>query len=201
MATAGVIILLIITLSMSFPVKARAIGEKITRIVGTLLSGTQVNVAIEYKLDEPNGVSPPPEDFKEVPIQQEKIVSLEEARLSCPFPVVIPQYVSPGLELAQVNYQEMIKDTAKVTLRYNGSDSDYFQITEMNAPDSYVQGYGYDIEDAVIQDIKLGDSDGKIIVFKDNSIRITWMKHGVVYGLEGKIPQEEAVRIIESMNQ
>ncbi|NLI14359.1 MAG: DUF4367 domain-containing protein [Peptococcaceae bacterium] len=199
-AAVGVIILLTIAFSMSFPVKARAIGEKITRTVETLLSGTQVNVATEYKNDELNGVSPPPEDFKEDLIQQEKIMSLEEAKSASPFPFVVPQYVAQGFKLEQVKFQGMVKDTAKVTLRYNGNDSDYFQITEMNTPDSYVQGYGYDMEDAVVQNIKIGDSDGKIIAFKNKSIRITWMKRGVVYGLEGKIPQEEAVKIIESMN-
>ncbi|OPY57653.1 MAG: hypothetical protein A4E55_01499 [Pelotomaculum sp. PtaU1.Bin035] len=197
---AGVIMLLAITSSMFFPVKARAIGEKITRTVVTLLGGTQVNVTTEYKNDEPNGAAPPPEDFKEVPIQQERIVSLEEAKSASPFQVAVPQYVSAGFKLEQVRFQGMVKNTAKVILRYNSNDTNYFQITEMNVPDSFVQGYGYDMEDASVEDIRIGDQNGKIIAFKDNSIRITWMKQGIVYELKGKIPQEEALKVIESMN-
>ncbi|OPX85592.1 MAG: hypothetical protein A4E53_03401 [Pelotomaculum sp. PtaB.Bin104] len=199
-AAAGVIIFLAITFSTAFPVKARAIGDKITHTVETLLSGTQVNVATEYKNDDPNGGVPPLEDFKEVSIQQEKIVSLEEARSTSPFPIVVPQYVSPGFKLDQVKYQEMVRGTAKVTLSYKGIDSGYFQLTEMNTPNSYVQGYGYDMEDASVEDLRIGGNDGKMITFKNKSIRITWMRQGVVYGLEGKITKKEAVKIIESMN-
>ncbi|MHB8987046.1 MAG: DUF4367 domain-containing protein [Eubacteriales bacterium] len=31
------------------------------------------------------------------------------------------------------------------------------------------------------------------------TIRISWMKQSIVYGLEGSIPREEALKIVESM--
>lgn len=197
-ATAGFIVLLIGALSISFPVKARAIGEKIVKTVETLLGGTQINIGTGYTRDEP-GAPPPPEDLRELPASLERNISLEEARTISPFSLTIPQYIPAGYNLDQVKFQEMVKPAATVTLKYKGPDSHYFTLTEMNVPDAFARGYGYDIEDAVVEDLKIGDNTVKVIKFKNETIRISWMKQSIVYGLEGSIPREEAMKIVESM--
>ena len=197
---AGIIILLAGTLSLSFPVKAKALGEKIVSTVANLLSGTQMNIKTEYKNIEPDQVPPPPKDFREVNIEQERTVSLEEAKSASPFSIATPQYIPANYKLEQVKFQETGKATAVVTLKYNSSNTNYLLISEMNASDGYVQGYGYDIEDAIVQNIKIGDNNGRIIIFKNENISITWIKQGIVYELEGKIEKEEALKIVKSMH-
>lgn len=197
--TAGFIILLIGTLSISFPVKARAIGEKIVKTVETLLGGTQMNIGTGYTRDEPGAPPSPPEELRELPASLERNISLEEARTISPFSLSIPQYIPAGYNLDRVNFQELVKPAAKVTLKYKGPDSNNFTITEMNVPDAFGRGYGYDIEDAVVEDLKIEDNTVKVIKFKDETFRISWMKQSIVYGLEGKIPREEALKIVESM--
>lgn len=199
-AAAGVIILIVGTLTISFPVKARALCEKIVNTVETLVGSTQMNIKTDYKDSEPGRLPPPPDDFKEVPIGQEQTISLEEVKLVSPFTVSIPEYIPADYKLEQVKFQEMAKPVAKVTIKYNGPYSNYFLISEMNAPDGSVQGYGYDIEDAIVQDLNVGDKNGKIILFKNEKIRATWLQHSMMYGLEGKISREEALKIIESMH-
>lgn len=183
---------------LPFPAKARALGEKILVTVETLLGGTQMNVKIGYKHDEP-GKTPPPESFRDVPVSHERIVSLEEAGAASPFPVAIPQDIPAGYKLEQVKFQEMVKGTARVTMHYNGPAPYYFQISEINAPDGYAGGYGYDVEDADARDIKIGEGIGKMITFKNEKLRIMWLKQDMVYELEGRIPQEEALKTVRSM--
>ena len=200
LAVAAVIFILLIgAFSISFPTKARAIGGKFVSSVENLLVGTQMNIKTGYKYSEPGRIPSPPEDFKEVPIEQERIVSLEEARSTSPFPITIPQYVPNGYKLDQIKFQKMVKDTAMVSTKYSHPNSNYFLISEMNAPDGYVQGYGYDIEDAIVQDIMIENSKGKIITFKNGSIKITWIRQGIVYEVEGTVLKEDALKIVESM--
>lgn len=166
-AAAGFIVLLVGAFSVSFPLKARAIGDRLVNTVETLLGGTLMNVRTEYKHDQPGNIPPPPEEFREVPVEQERIVSLEEAKAVSPFPIAIPQYFPAGYKLAEVKFQKMVKDTATVTLTYRGPGSKYFLVTQMNAPDGYVEGYGYDIEDAVVENTVIVGSHGKVSGFKD----------------------------------
>jgi hypothetical protein len=140
-----------------------------------------------------------PEEIFLITIEQEKIVSLEEARSTSPFHITIPQYVPNGYKLDQIKFQKMVKDTTMVSTKYSHPNSNYFLISEMNAPDGYVQGYVYDIEDAIVQDIMIENSKGKIITFKNGSIKITWIRQGIIYEMEGKVLKEDALRIVESL--
>jgi len=166
----------------------------------TFLGGTLMNIRTEYKHDESDRVPPPPEGFREITVENVRVVSLEEAKSASPFPVVTPQYMPGGFKLTEVKFQKLIKNAAQVQLKYTASGSRYFEITEKNTPAGYVQGYGYDIEDAVVQDIKIGNTSGKMIVFKDKSLKIRWIKLGIVYQLEGNISKEEALKIVESLH-
>lgn len=195
---AGIMLLLAGTISVSFPTKARALGVKIVNIVETLLSGTQMNVRTEYKHNEP-GQTPPGEGIREVDIGQKIAVSIDEARLASPYPLVIPEYLPPGFILDTVKFQEMVKPIAKVTMRFTGSDASYFLFTQVNTPGEYAQGYGYDLEDTTVEDFIAGENNGKLVTFKNNSIKLFWIKQGVIYTLEGAIPKEDAMKIIESM--
>jgi len=196
---AGIIVLLAGTLSISFPTKARALGVKIVNIVGTLISGTQINVRTEYKHNEPGQPTPPGEGVREVEIGQETVVSIDEARSACPYPLVIPEYLPPGFVLDTVKFQEMVKPVVKVTMRFTGPDSSCFLFTQVNSPGEYAQGYGYDLEDATVQDFIAGENNGKLVTFKNNKIKFMWIKQGVIYSLEGNLPKEDTLKIIQSM--
>lgn len=196
---AGIIVLLAGTLSISFPTKARAIGEKIVNVVETLFSGTQMNVRTEYKHNEPGQPPPPGEGVREVEIGKETAVSIDEAKSACPYPLVIPKYLPPGFVLDTVKFQEMVKPVVKVAMRFTGPDSSYFLFTQVNSPSEYAQGYGYDLEDAAVQDFIAGENNGKLVTFKNNKIKFIWIKQGIIYSLEGNIPKEDALKIIESM--
>lgn len=196
---AGIIVLLAGTLSASFPAQARALGVKIVDIVGTLISGTQMNVRTEYKHYEPGQHPPPGEGIREVEIGRETAVSIDEARAACPYPLAIPKYLPHGFALDTVNLQEMVNPVVKVTMRFAGSDASYFLFTQVNSPGEYAQGYGYDLEDAAVEDFTAGENNGKLVTFKNNAIKFLWIKQGVVYSLEGNIPKEDALKIIESM--
>ncbi|WP_369332851.1 DUF4367 domain-containing protein [Desulfofundulus thermosubterraneus] len=50
------------------------------------------------------------------------------------------------------------------------------------------------------QDIKIGNTSGKMIVFKDKSLKIRWINLGIVYQLEGNVSKEEALKIVESLH-
>lgn len=199
-ASAGVIIVLTGALAISVPGNARAIGEKILHTVETLLGGTQMNVRTSYRHNEPGQLPPPPEEgFSELPIEEGKIISLEDAKKISPFPVLVPQYISAGYTLDRVEFQPMIKPVAKISLIYNGPNVDHIVIMETNVPDGYVQGYGYDIEDTVTEDIKVGKNSGQLILFKNDRIQMTWINNSVLFTLNGKISKEEAIKIAESM--
>jgi len=199
-ASAGVIIMLAGAFAISVPGTARAIGEKILYTVETLLGGTQMNISTGYRHNEPGQLSPPPnEGFTEIPIEEERIVSLEEAITVSPFSVTIPEYIPAGYTLEQVKFQPMSKPVARISLKYNGPDANYIVLEQMNVPEGYVQGYGYDIEDAVTEDIKVGKNSGKLILFKNDKIRMTWINNSVLFTLEGKILEEDAIKIAESM--
>ncbi|SFR18877.1 DUF4367 domain-containing protein, partial [Desulfoscipio geothermicus] len=116
-----------------------------------------------------------------------------------PFPVLVPQYISAGYTLDRVEFQPMIKPVAKISLIYNGPNVDHIVIMETNVPDGYVQGYGYDIEDTVTEDIKVGKNSGQLILFKNDRIQMTWINNSVLFTLNGKISKEEAIKIAESM--
>lgn len=199
-ASAGVIIFLSGAFAVLFPVKSRAVGEKILSTVENLISPTQMNIRTGYRHNDPLEIPPPPKDgLTEVHIEQERIVSLEEAKTLSPFPVAIPYYIPDGYTIDQVKFQPMIKPVARVSLKYNGPDSKYFVLEEMNVPEGYVQGYGYDIEDAAVKDVKVGNSAGKLILFKNDRIRITWLNQSVLFTLEGKISEDEALKIAGSI--
>lgn len=200
-ASAGVIIILAGVFTVSFPGKARALGEKILYTIENLLGDTQINVRTEYRHNEPTGQLPPPpnEGFIEVPIEQERIVSLDEAITVSPFPVAVPQYVPAGYNLEQVEFQPMIEPVARIRLKYSRHDLKYFELEQTNVPAGYVQGYGYDIEDATVQDVTVGKNTANLILFKNDRIRMTWINNSVLFTLEGKISQEEALKVAESM--
>lgn len=199
-ASAGVIIMLAGTLAISVPGNARAIGEKILHTVETLLGGTKMNVRTGFRHNEPGQLPPPPEKgFSELPIEEGRIVSLEEAKKVSPFPVLVPQYIPDGYSLNRVEFQLMIKPVVKISLLYNGPNADNIVLEEMNVPDGYVQGYGYDIEDAITEDIKVGKNSGQLILFKDDRIQMTWINNSVLFTLDGRISKEEAIKIAESM--
>ena len=84
-------------------------------------------------------------------------------------------------------------------MRFTGSDASYFLFTQVNTPGEYAQGYGYDLEDTTVEDFIAGENNGKLVTFKNNSIKLFWIKQGVIYTLEGAIPKEDAMKIIESM--
>ncbi|MDD4238357.1 MAG: DUF4367 domain-containing protein [Desulfotomaculaceae bacterium] len=168
-------------------------------IVGTLLSGTQMNVRTEYKHNETSRQPSPGEGIREVDIGQETAVSIDEARSACPYPLAIPKYLPPDFTLDTVKFQEMVSPVAKVTMRFAGSDSSYFLFTQVNSPGEYAQGYGYDLEDTTVEDFTAGENNGKLVTFKNNKIKFLWIKQGVVYSLEGTLPKEDALKIIESM--
>jgi len=185
MFIAAGIIMIFISLSMSFPGGA-------ANIVENLIDRTQVNV----------GTQPAPqEDFREVAVMQEKILTLEEAKAAAPFSILIPEYIPSDYNLAQVKYQEMANTTGLVTLKYIGPGTSYFIITEMNTPEGFVQGYGFDTEDAVAQDIKIGEAVGQLISYKNEKIRVNWIQKNIVYGLEGKVPKEDVLKITASMKK
>lgn len=187
-AAAGLIIILTGSFAISVPGKARAIRDKILYSVETLIGGTQINVKTEYRHSEPGQLPPPPkEDFAEVSIEQERIISLEEVKTVSPFPVTVPLYIPGGYTLDQVRFQPMIKPVARVSLKYYGPGSNYIVLEEINVPEGYVQGYGYNIEDAVVQDVRVGKNSGKIILFKNDRIRMTWVNQSVLFTLEGKM--------------
>lgn len=197
-AIVGIIMLLATASYIYFPANATAVGERIVSTVQTILTGTQANMRTSYKHNEP-GQAPPPDTFKEIPIGQERIVSLEEARSVCPFPLAIPGYVPAGYKLVQVRVQEMVKPIVNLKLQYSGHNLNPFVLSETNAPGSFTRGYGYDIEDATVQDVKIGGSTGKMIIFKNKDIKISWIRQGIVYELNGKIPKEEALKIVNSL--
>jgi len=87
-AVAGIAILLAGAFSVLFPVKARAIGDKIVSSIESLIGNTQMNIMTEYKHHEPGEV-PPPEGFQELTIEEERVVTLEEAKSASPelFPI------------------------------------------------------------------------------------------------------------------
>lgn len=199
-ASAGVIIMLTSALAILAPGNARAIGEKILNTVETLLGGTQMNVRTSYRHNEPDQLPPPSEEgFSELPIEEVKIVSLEEAKKISPFPVLVPQHIPAGYVLDRVEFQPMIKPVVKISLLYKVPNTDNIVLEEMNVPDGYVQGYGYDIEDAIIEDIKVGKNSGQLILFKNDRIQMTWINNSVLFTLDGKISKEEAIKIAESM--
>jgi len=199
-ACAGVIIMLAGAFSISVPGHARAIGEKILYTVETLLGGTQMNVRAGYRHNEPGQLPPPQEEgFSELPIEEGRIVSLEEVKKASPFPVLVPQYVPSGYTFDRVEIQPMIKPVVKISLLYYSPNGDRIVLKEMNVPDGYVQGYGYDIEDAVTKDIKIGVNNGQLILFKDDWIQLTWINNSVLFTLDGGISKEEAIKIAESI--
>ncbi|MCL6478117.1 MAG: DUF4367 domain-containing protein [Peptococcaceae bacterium] len=199
-AAAGFIVILAGALSISFPVKARAIGDKILYTVESLLSGTQMNIKTTYRHNEPDQPPPPPETgFREVYIGEEQVVSLEEAKTVSPFPVAVPRYVPAGYGLDQVKYHKLVEPIARVTLSYTGPNLNYFEIEETNVPEGYTQGYGYDTEDAVVEDVKVGNNIAKLIVFKNDEIRLTWINQDVLYTMEGRIAKEEALKVARSL--
>ena len=198
-ASAGVIIMLTGAFAISVPGTARAIGEKILYTVETLLGGTQMNISTGYRHNEPAQLSPANEGFTEIPIEEERIVSLEEAITVSPFPVTIPEYIPASYTLEQVKFQPMSKPVARISLNYNGPDANYIVLEEMNVPEGYVQGYGYDIEDAVTEEIEVGKNSGQFILFKHDMLRMTWINNSVLFTLEGKVLKEEAIKIAESM--
>lgn len=200
-AAAGIMLLLAGAFSLSFPAKARAIGERLVSTVETLLNSTQMNIRTEYKHNEPGLLPPPPEDLKELPIDQEKVVSLEEAQSTSPFPVTLPRYLPKGYALERITHQGMVKDTVIITLEYTDPAANSFSISEKNIPDGYVEGYGYDIEDAVVEDIQIESSTGKMIIFKNGDIKVRWIKQGVQYELDGPVSKEEALKIVQSMHE
>lgn len=200
-AAAGIAVLIVGLLSCVYPAKARAIGERIVDRAISLLSGTQMHMRTGYRQNEP-GQAPlgaPNEAFKEVAIGSEAIVSLDEARARCPFPITIPKYLPSGNKLGQVKLQELIKPVVKVAIDFTGPDSRHFSIVYLYSPVQYGQGFGYDIEDTLIEDFKVKDIDGKIAIFKNNTIKAMWISQGVVYTLEGNISKEDALKIIKSM--
>lgn len=198
-ATAGIIIIVAGVFSFSYPGKAKALGGKFVNSVIALLSGTQANIKTDYRHDEQEKAPPLNEGFREVTIGQEIVVSLEQARSISPFPIVIPRYSPAGYQLDTVKLQEMVKPVVKVTLNFIGPGLNSFFITQINSPSDYAQGYGYDIDDATVQDFEAGENNGKMITFKNNKVKSMWMKQGVVYILEGSIQKEEISKIIESM--
>jgi hypothetical protein len=199
-ASAGVIIVLTGALAISSPGNARAIGEKILHTVETLLGGTQMNVKTSYRQHEPGQLPLPQEKgFSELPIEEGKIVSLEEAKKISPFPVLVPRYIPAGYTLDRVEYQPMTKPVVKISLLYKSPNADNIVLEEMNVPDGYVQGYGYDIEDAVTEDITVGKNSGQLILFKNERIRMTWINNSVLFTLDGRVSKEEAIKIAESV--
>ena len=198
---AGAAVLIVGLLSCAFPVRTRAIGERLVERVTTLLNETQVNMRLGYQPQEPGQAQPnaPDEGFKEVTIEPETTVSLDEARARCPFPIAIPKYLPGNYKLDRVKLQELNKPLAEVTIDFAGPDSHYFSIVYLNAPHQYGQGFGYDIDDTSVEDFKAKDAEGKIAIFRGGTVKAMWIRQGVVYTLEGNISKEEALKTIESM--
>ncbi len=198
-ASAGIIMVLTTAFAVSTPENARAIGEKILYSVETLLGGTQMNVRTGYKHSEPGQLPPPEEGFSELPLEKEKIISLEEMKKISPFPVLVPGYIPAGYTLDHIEFQPMAEPLAKISLLYNNSNGNEIVLEEINVPNGYVQGHGYDIEDAVTEDIKVGKNTGQLFLFKDESLRMTWINNSVLFTLNGKVSKKEALKIAESM--
>ena len=195
----AVAIIMIIVIFISFPVNARAIGERLVNTITILLSDTHINVGTIYSHREPEPIQQI--IINELPIGEEVVATLEEVRLLTPYSIAIPNYIPDGYEFEELLFQELIQplEVVKVTLKYTGPNSSYFQIQQKNVPIEYGSGQGYDIDDTIKQEFSAGQNKGIIYVFNNGKIKATWVKQGIVFVLEGMIQKEDALRIVESI--
>mgnify|MGYP001020448093 FL=1 len=197
LVAAGIVVFLAGAVSFSFPTMAKAIGKKIVSSIETLLTATQMNISTSYESDDGDKV--PPAGIQEIEIGKEQIMSQDEVLATAPFPVLFPAYIPESFILDRIEYQELTKNVAKVTLIYSGGNSDNLTIIQMNAPGGFTEGFAYDREDAVTEDILIGREKAKVIVFKNNSAKIMFVSEEVSIEVGGRISKEEALKISASL--
>lgn len=194
---AGIIVFLTAGITVSFPQNARAIGEKIVNAISYLIGSNKVNIGTSYNNRENSSLN---DDIIEIPVGQELVISLNEAKSLTPFEIVTPKYLPPGYKLDELVLQELIQPylVVKVTLKYVG-DTGYFTIFQENTPGEYGAGQGYDTDDTIKESFEMEQKKGDLFTHKSGKVKANWLNQGMLFRIEGNISKNETLKIIESM--
>jgi hypothetical protein len=126
-------------------------------------------------------------------------MSLAEAEEIAIFDIVIPQYLPPGYSLQDLSVQ--VEDDVRsslIILHYLNGEG------EISIRETFIQeqaGYsiGVDSEDTIIKEVKIKGEKGALFIFKDDSIKLSWVRHNIHYILDATVEAEEVIKIAESM--
>ncbi|ABZ83161.1 hypothetical protein HM1_0547 [Heliomicrobium modesticaldum Ice1] len=109
-----------------------------------------------------------------------------------PGPVVT--YLPPGYTLLASKQREQGEPAASTSLRYIGPAPHYFRLTLSAAPLPPEEG-----EVQAQRDVDIAGAPGKLVLFAKGLLRIEWRRDKTFYTLTGILPEEEAVRIAQSV--
>ncbi|MBM7868143.1 hypothetical protein GTO89_14950 [Heliobacterium gestii] len=103
-------------------------------------------------------------------------------------------YLPPGFVMLAAKERMLTEPTTSRVLRYVGPASSFFNLTVGAAAASPAEG-----TPLARRDVELAGEPGKLALFAKGLLRIEWRRDKAFYMLEGILPEEEAIRVAQSI--
>lgn len=189
--------MILISLFLTFltPKNANAFGGRIIEFLNYIVGKTTNNETEIYKQTG----SPTEPVVTDLGANSEKEVTLEQAKASVPYKLVIPSYIPPEFKLKRIVMTSMGPGISEVSMEYEGNNK-VILFKQHNSAKNTTRGSLYDTDDTTVKDVDIKGNPGILFVTKNNMSTINWMMGDLVLQITGKIESEDIIKMAASIS-
>lgn len=194
-AAAAIIVITVGSLALWNPGQANAVGERFTQMFNHIVGKTTKNKTETSGVNLSGAKMPSAQNIGD---NVEKKTTLEEAQKTVYFKIAEPKNL-PGATINNMTISNLGADISKIRIEYlyNGQ---LLVLLQQNTSGTSSESLLYDTDDTVEIDVTINDSPAILLTSKNGVKRLTWQMRGLMLQLTGNLPQEEFLKIAQSIS-
>lgn len=188
-------VILIISSTIAFkPISTVAFGEQFIELYNFIVGKTTKNQTESYQRT-PSSDMPMVQDLG---TNEEKELTLEEAKSTIPYKLAIPNYLPEGTKEQKIIATSIDSNIRKITIQYM-IDGNMIEFEQSNTGRAASRGSLYDTDDTVLKELTINGATATLLTHKTGISTLNWEMRGLLLQLTGKISSEELIKIAESI--
>lgn len=187
---------IILSLSViAYPLKATALGEWIVKTARFKTGKTTENITTSYTRGQTEPAVP---TVVNLPIEDKKELTMEEAQREVPFKIAEPTYLPQGSKVSNVTLQKIAANSFIIEVAYD-INGQRLLLNQQNIVGTFSEGILFDKDDMVFSELDINGNKGTRLRLKSGTYLIKWVARGLRLELYGKLSEEEITRIALSI--